>query len=80
MPDAARAACVGYVAIVDDSGVMDDGLIHIGVVDDSPIHSNYGCVVGEVATAPLTTGEADAHVAEAIVDAAVVADVLSPIA
>src|SRR6202040_2305407 len=39
-----------------------------------------GAVVPEAAAAPVSTVEADAEVAEAVVDAAVVADVGSPIA
>jgi len=80
MPDAAWPTRIGYVAIVDDRGVMHDRLIHISVVNDGPIHANDGSIVGKVSAAPLTAGEADAHVSESIIDTAVVAHVRSPVA
>jgi hypothetical protein len=80
VPDAARTACIGNAAIVDDGGVMHDRRIHIGVVNDGRIHAHHSRVVSEVATAPFASRKADAHVAESIVDAAVVADVGSPVA
>src|SRR5579863_744519 len=80
MLDSAGSAVVGNVGVVHDGVVMDDGLVHVGVVDDGRVHVNDCGVIGELAAAPLAAGKADAHVAEAIVDTAVEADVRSPVA
>jgi hypothetical protein len=80
MLDAARAACISYAAIIDDGRVPHDCLVHIGVVNDGPIHAHHSSVVREAVSAPLAAGKADAHVTEAIVDTAVIADVLAPVA
>ena len=79
MTDAARAACIGYAAIVDDGGVTHDRLVHIGVVNDRSIHAHHSGVVREAVSAPFAAHKADAHVAEAIVDAAVKSNVRTPI-
>jgi len=80
MIDAARSAGVRHMVVVDDRRIVHDGLVDIGVVNNSRIHIHHGGVVGEAATAPFSTGKADAHEAEAIVHPAVVANVLAPVA
>ena len=74
------AAVEAGVSVVDDGGVIDDGLIDVDVPDHGGVHV-YGCgVIGENAASPLTTGEAAATVAEAVVHSSVVADLGSPVA
>jgi len=80
MLNATRTSRVGDTVVVDDGSVMDNCFIDIGIVDDGGIYVDHGRVVGEAITAPFATGEAKAHVTEAVVDAAIVADVPTPIA
>ena len=80
VPNAARSASIGYMVVIDDGCVVHDRLVHVGVVNDGRIHPHHGSIVGKVATAPFAASEADAHISESVVDAAVVADVLSPVA
>src|SRR6185312_6108403 len=54
--------------------------MHIDVADDVDVHARDGRVVKEVRSIPIATVVAHADVAEAIVDAAVVADVQTPVA
>src|SRR5579863_2275300 len=78
MVDSSRAAFVGDV-IVHNRGVMDDGLIHVCIVDDRFIHVHNRSVVLEIVVAPFTSDKAYSHVAEPVIDPAVVADMPSPI-
>jgi hypothetical protein len=80
MLNAAGAAAVGHMTVVDDGVIVNDGFVHIGGANDGGVHIRDGGVIGKSATSPFATGETDAHVAEAVVDAAVVADGRSPVA
>lgn len=80
MANTARTARICDAAIIDDGRSMDNRLVHIGVVNDGRIHAHHSSVVREASAAPLAACKADAHVSKSVVDAAVVADVLSPIA
>ena len=60
-------------AIVDYGRVVDIGHVHVGDI-------GHGTVVIEIPVAPITTGEADAEITEAVVDAAVKSYVGRPIA
>jgi len=77
--DAARAAVVRDVVIVDDCRVIDDRPIHVRIVDDGSIHVHDRGVIGKIAAMPLSAHEANAHVAESIVHATVEANVRSPV-
>jgi len=79
MTDAISTAVVGDVIVVDDGCVVDDCFVDVGVVDSRFIHMHDRPVIGEFAAAPLAANEADAHVAEAVVDAAVVSNVRTPV-
>ncbi len=68
------SAVEGHVRVVDDDRLVID----VGDVGD--VYVGDGAVVEEVAFAPLATLEAVAAVAEAVVDAAVEADLRSPVA
>jgi hypothetical protein len=75
-----RAAIEAGVAVIDDRRVVDDGRIHICRPDDGRVHSYRRCVVGKDATAPLTTGKAASTVTKSIIDAAVEANLCTPVA
>jgi hypothetical protein len=77
---AAGTAVVGHVMGVGDDAPLDNCPVNVGGVDDGPIHMDDRSVIGEGAAAPLAAGKAVASIAVAIVDAAVVADMASPIA
>src|SRR5579863_2559353 len=78
-PGAAFAAVIADV-VVDDGSILDHSPIHIGVVDDRCVHVQHGRVVAEAAALPPAAAEAYSEVAEAIVDAAVETNLISPIA
>jgi hypothetical protein len=71
--DAASASVVGDAGVVID----DDGAV-IDVGDAGDIDTVHRAVVVEVVASPITAVVADAGVAEAVVDAAVKADVQAP--
>src|ERR1700740_3073319 len=70
--DSAGAAVKANAA---DVGVVDHSLVDVCVVNDGCIHMGYGSVVVKAPTAPFAADEADAAVAEAVVNAAVEAHV-----
>jgi hypothetical protein len=78
--NAAGTAVVGYVMGVGNDAPLDNRAVNVGGVDDAPIHMDDRGVIGKGAAAPLAAGKANASVAAAIVDAAVVADMAAPIA
>jgi putative CocE/NonD family hydrolase len=79
--DAARTVVAHAVDRgVVDRGVVDHRVVDVGVVDHGGVHAHHGRVVGEYPAPPLAADEADAAVAEAVVHAAVEADVRAPVA
>ena len=80
--DAAGAVVADVVdiddGVVDDYVAIDVDAIVVGM--PAAIEVDDGAVVEEVVPAPLATIEADAAVAEAVVDATVVADLGTPVA
>src|SRR5215469_13623326 len=70
-------------AVVTDAGdvrvVVDDRRV-IGVVNDVDVYVGHGAVVVVIPAAPVTSEEADACVAEAVVNSAVEADGRAPVA
>jgi hypothetical protein len=77
--DAARPARIGSVVLIDDGGVMHNRLVHVGCVNNRRIHIHDCGVIGKVPATPFPTGKTHAHVAKAVVHAAVVANVLAPV-
>jgi len=77
--DAARAAAVCNVTVVDDGVPHNDGVVDVCIVNNGSIDANDVGVIGKTAAAPLAAGKADTHVAEAVVDAAIIADVAAPV-
>ena len=65
---------------VDDGVLRHDGavLVDIGHMDAAEVR--HGAVISEYSAPPLAADEADAAVAEAVVNAAVEADMRSPVA
>jgi len=80
MLNAARSAGVSHVVGIHNRVLLDDGPVDVGSVNDGGIHIHYRRVVSKRATAPLTAGKADSHVAKAVVHAAIVAHVVAPVA
>ena len=76
----AGAAVEADVIRVDDGVCVDDGaiLVDVGHVDAAEVR--HGAVVGEDSAAPLAAEEADAAVAESVVNPAIEADVRAPVA
>src|ERR1700733_9171905 len=60
-------------------GVVDDGAVDIGVVNHGGVHVGDRAVIGEMAAFPASTEESHAHISEAVVDAAIEADVGAPV-
>ncbi len=78
--NAAGTAVVGHVVGVGDDASLDNRPVNVGSVDHGLIHMDDRGVIGKGAAAPLAAGKADASIAVAVVDAAVVANVAAPIA
>ena len=60
--------------------IVDVYVIHVGVVNDRRIHMHHGSVIGKVTALPAPAPEARAAIAEAVVNAAIEADVRPPVA
>lgn len=80
MLHAAGAAAVSHVVVVHHGVGIDDCAVDIGGVDVGCIHIDYGGVIGEYAALPLSAGKADAEEAAAVIYAAIVADLGTPVA
>jgi hypothetical protein len=78
--NAAGAAVVGYMVVVDDGVSLHNRPVDIGGVDDGLIHVHHCGVVSKGVAAPLAAREANPPVAEAVIDAAVVTHVTAPVA
>jgi hypothetical protein len=80
MVNAAGTAAEAHVAGVGNHASLHHRPVDVGVVNDRLIHMNDRSVVGESAAAPFAARKADAAIAEAVVHAAVIADVRPPVA
>src|SRR5262249_1108000 len=58
--------------------VFDDGLV-VGMFDDGRVHPSDSCVVDEHPAIPISALVADASIAKAVIDAAVISHVRSPV-
>jgi hypothetical protein len=76
----ARSSVIGNVVCVDDRVLLHNRPVHVGGVDNILIHVHHRGVIGKRTASPLSAGEADAPVPKAVVNAAVVAHVRSPVA
>ena len=76
-PDAVRTAVVADAAVVD---VVDHHIVRIHIGDVGDVHIGHGTVVEVAVVIPVAAHETDADITEAVVDAAVEADVRPPVA
>jgi hypothetical protein len=79
MTDPVRSPVVRNVPLVGNSASSHHVLIHIRIVNHSGVHPHDCGVVREPPIAPLAACESLAHVAVAVIDATVVADIVSPV-
>jgi hypothetical protein len=77
--NAVGTAAIGDVAVVGDGVILHNRPVTVGGVNSAFINARDRGVVAEVVALPLATGVADAPVAVAVVHAAVVAHVASPV-
>lgn len=68
------------MAIVDDCIPLHNRAIDIHVMDHPIVHAHHRRVVHKIVPTPHAAHESDAHVAEAVIHAAVVTHVIAPIA
>jgi hypothetical protein len=80
MLDASRPAAVSHVTIIHNCVLLHNRAVDIGLVNYGLIHAHHGGVICKLVSAPLAAYEADAHVAEPVVHAAVVAHIHAPVA
>ncbi len=78
--NAVRTAVESHVIGIGDDASLHHRPVDVGGVDDGFIHMHNRGVVGKGAAPPLATGKADAAVAEAVVHAAIEANVVAPVA
>ena len=79
MLNAVRAAVVGNVVGIGYCVLFNNGAVDIGSVNDRDVYLRNRGVVGKGTTSPFASEKADSTEAEAIVDSAVIADVVAPI-
>ena len=80
MTNSVRPAIVGDVPFIRDGIAAHNRFVHIGIADDGGIHAHHRGVIGELSSAPLSADKTYSHVTIAIIDSAVVADAVSPVA
>jgi hypothetical protein len=78
--NAARAATEGNSVIPLDKASIYATSVLKGLVDEAAVHAHYSSVVAEVVAKPFSAGKAYSAITAAVVDAAVVANVPSPVA
>jgi len=79
LPVDSAGAVIADVVDIDDGVLLDDGAVHIDIGDVNAAEVGARAVVCKVSAAPLAADEADATVAEAVVDAAIEADMRTPV-
>ena len=77
---AVGSAAIGNVVVVDDRVVHHNRPVNVGSVNDGLIHMHHRGVIGKVAAPPFAAGKTDTLIAAAVVHAAVVAHVRTPVA
>jgi hypothetical protein len=75
-----RTAVVSNVIGIEHSFLLNNGPVDIGVVDDGDVYLGDGGVIGKHAASPFAAGKTDSSKSESVIDAAVVADFISPVA
>ena len=80
--DSTRAAAIRDMVVVNDGGVVNNRLVAIYRIAAPSAANTYvhnRGVIGKGSAAPHAARKTDTHVAEAVVDSAVVADVTTPV-
>jgi hypothetical protein len=77
--NAARTAAIAYMTVPGDVAPFHSSVVYVNRVK-AHAHVHDRGVIGEDSAAPLAAGKADAPIAEAVVHAAVVAHVRTPVA
>jgi hypothetical protein len=80
MLNAARTAAVGHMVVIHNRVSLHNRPVNIRGVNDCFIHMDNGRVVSKRAAAPFSAGEPNTHVTEAVIHAAIVPHVRTPIA
>ena len=80
MADPVRPSVECNVPGVRDRIAANDRLVHVGVADDVSIYTHHRGVVCESISTPFAADKADAHVAESVIDSAVIPDAIAPVA
>jgi hypothetical protein len=80
MADPVRTSIESHVPGVRNGVGTNDRLVHVSIANDVSIHTHHCRVVCKPAAAPFPADKADAHVAVAVINTAVVPDAIAPIA
>lgn len=80
MANSIRSTIKRNAPFVPDRVLANYCLVNVRVVNDRRVHTHNCGVIGESSTAPLAPGKSDTHVAIAVIDAAVVPDLIAPVA
>jgi len=78
--DPVRTAIVSNAIRIQNRVLLYNRSVHIGVVDDRDIHLSHRGVVRKHAASPLAAGKPDPAKPKSVVDPAIVADIITPIA
>jgi hypothetical protein len=78
--DAAGPTTEGHVTIAGNITSVHTSSVLEGLVDMPTVYVHYRDVIGEDPTAPLAASKAEAAITVAVIHAAIVADVLAPVA
>ena len=78
--NAAWTAAEGDVAFVDHRVPLHNFAVLIGVANITIVHAHHRAVIDKVVATPHAADKTHAHVSVAVVDAAIVADVATPVA
>lgn len=78
--DSVRPSIEGNATLVWNGVVAHDVAVFIGVADSVSIDVHHGGIIGKPAIAPFPADESDSHIAIAVVDSAVISNLVAPIA
>ena len=79
MLDAARTTRICDPAVIHNGRIVNHRRVDVGVVNYGRVHAHDSRVIGEMTAPPFSAGKARSHKSKAVVHAAVVSDVKSPI-
>lgn len=79
VPDSAGTTVIGNVTVTLNRILAHDAVVPVGVADDGWIYAHHCCVVCKSSAAPLSADKANSHISVAVVDSAVVSDLIPPV-